>query len=96
MRVIIAPGIFASRYTGSPELTIARERVVGIPKLYIASLTIYSLRMGPNHARPSPPREYGVLPEPLRAISYLSPSGDITSVNKCARPSPRSGLNCPN
>ena len=41
------------------------ERVVGIPRAAMASLTMYSRRTGPSAARPSPPRENGVRPEPL-------------------------------
>ena len=36
------------------ELTTAKLRVVGIPRLCMASLTIYSRSIGPNAALPSP------------------------------------------
>src|SRR5438552_4967362 len=52
-RVSTAPGKGVSRQTGSPVVTAARARVVGIPSAAIASLTMYSRRTGPSAARPS-------------------------------------------
>ena len=54
-----------SRQTGSPVVTAASARVVGIPSAAIASLTMYSRRTGPSAARPSPRRENGVGPDAL-------------------------------
>ena len=50
---------------GSILLCITSFLVVGIFNEFIASLIIYSLSIGPNAARPSPPLEKEVLPEPL-------------------------------
>ena len=61
----MAPGSTLSRATDSPVVTTAKLRVVGIPSPYIASLIIYSLIIGPRAAFPSPPLEYGVIPDPL-------------------------------
>ena len=55
----------------SPVDITERLLVVGIFNPCIASLIIYSLNIGPRTARPSPPREKGVLPEPLSCISNL-------------------------
>ena len=73
-RVSTAPGRGASRYTVSPVATAASERVVGTPSACIASLITYSRSTGPNAARPSPPRENGVRPEPLSCMSRRRPS----------------------
>ena len=85
-----------SRTTFSPVLTAASARVVGTPRAYIASLTIYSRMTGPSPARPSPIREYGVGPEPFSWISQRAPSGPITSPKTLARPSPSCGDQPPN
>ena len=53
------------RNTGSPVVTTARLRVVGMPSACMASLMMYSRSIGPSAARPSPRRENGVGPEPL-------------------------------
>ena len=63
--VKIAPSNKFSLTTFSPVLTTAKLLVVGIFNALIASLIIYSLSIGPNAARPSPPLENEVLPEPL-------------------------------
>ena len=55
-------------------------RVVGMPSACIASLTTYSRSIGPTAASPSPPRENGVRPEPLRCRSRSRP---------CRRPARR-------
>jgi hypothetical protein len=68
-RVSTAPGKAVSRQTGSPLVTAASARVVGIPSAAIPSLTMYSRSTGPRGARPSPRREYGVGPAPLSWIS---------------------------
>ena len=64
-RVSTAPWSTVSRYTGSPVVTTARLRVVGMPSACIASLMMYSRSMGPSAARPSPRRENGVGPAPF-------------------------------
>jgi len=46
-----APGSAVSRITLSPDMTAASERVVGMPRLNIASLTMYSRSTGPSAAR---------------------------------------------
>ena len=53
--------------------TTASERVVGMPSACIASLITYSRSIGPTAALPSPPREYGVRPEPFNAMSRRLP-----------------------
>ncbi len=55
-RVSTAPGKAVSRITGSPVITAASERVVGMPSAAMASLTMYSRSTGPSAARPSPRR----------------------------------------
>src|SRR5438270_3495122 len=77
-----------SRQTGSPVVTAASARVVGIPSAAIASLTMYSRRTGPSAARPSPSRENGVGPDPLSWMSRRTPSRSVTSPRRMARPSP--------
>ena len=47
-RVSTAPGSAVSRITGSPVVTAASERVVGMPSAAIASLTMYSRSTGPE------------------------------------------------
>jgi hypothetical protein len=64
-RVSTAPGKGFSRQTGSPVVTAASARVVGIPSAAIASLTAYSRRTGPSAARPSPRLENGGWARPL-------------------------------
>ena len=54
LKMLASPGKIFSLKTGSPVVTILKERVVEIPRAFIASLTIYSLRTGPRAARPSP------------------------------------------
>ena len=66
----------------------AKEREEGMYKACIASDIKYSRSMGPSTARPSPPRENGVLPEPFSWISHLFPSELICSPIKIALPSP--------
>ena len=73
-RVSMAPGRTVSRMTGSPVVTAARARVVGMPIAAMASLTRYSRSTGPSAARPSPPRENGVRPAPLSWMSRRRPS----------------------
>ena len=63
--VSIAPLKYLSLTTSSPVLTTAKPRVVGIFRLYIDSLIIYSLNIGPKAALPSPFLENAVFPEPL-------------------------------
>ena len=95
-RVNTAPGSSPSRHTGSPVLTAASERVVGMPSTNIASLTRYSRSTGPSAARPSPRRENGVGPEPFSWMSRRTPSRSITSPSRMARPSPSCGEKPPN
>ena len=71
-------------------------RVLGTPSACMASLTMYSRSTGPSAARPSPPREKGVRPEPLSWRSRRWPSRPITSPNNSARPSPSCGTKLPN
>ena len=47
-RVSTAPGSTVSRITGSPVMTAASERVVGMPSANMASLTMYSRSTGPE------------------------------------------------
>ena len=47
-----------------------------MPRACIASLMTYSRSIGPTAAKPSPPRENGVRPEPLRCRSR-SPAGAV-------------------
>jgi len=54
-----------SRLTVSPVHMAASERVVGILRAAMASLTMYSRITGPSAARPSPRRENRVGPDPL-------------------------------
>jgi hypothetical protein len=54
VRVRIAPCRVVSRNTGSPVVTTARLRVVGMPRACRASLMMYSRSIGPRAARPSP------------------------------------------
>src|ERR1019366_149236 len=51
-RVRTAPGNSVSRITLSPVTTAASDRVVGMPSVAIASLTMYSRSTGPSAARP--------------------------------------------
>ena len=95
-RVSTAPGSAVSRITGSPVVTAASDRVVGMPSAAIASLTMYSRSTGPSAARPSPRRENGVGPEPLSWMSRRMPSGPTTSPSRTARPSPSCGTKLPN
>ena len=95
-RASTAPGSRASRRTRRPVATTARERVVGMPRACIASLTTYSRSIGPTAARPSPPRANGVRPEPLRCRSRSRPCASFSSPSSRARPSPRRGLKEPN
>ena len=55
-----------------------------------------SRSIGPTTALPSPPRENGVRPEPLKARSWRSPRVSITSPKRSARPSPSWGEKPPN
>ena len=59
MRASTAPSSSVSRCTGRPVATTESERVVGMPRACIASLTMYSRSIGPTAARPSPPRANG-------------------------------------
>jgi hypothetical protein len=94
-RVSTAPGKGVSRQTGSPVVTAASVRVVGIPSAAIASLRMYSRRKGPSAARPSPCRENGVGPDPLEldvaahavAIDHLAEKNG-TSVTELRYESP--------
>ena len=90
-RVSSAPGSGWSRHTTSPLRTAASARVVGMPSACIASPIRYSRSTGPTAALPSPPRENGVRPEPLRAMSRRRPCRSITSPRSTARPSPSCG-----
>ena len=80
-----------SRCTGAPVATTASDRVVGMPRACIASLTTYSRSIGPTAARPSPPRANGVRPEPLRCRSRSAAVGVVSSPSSSARPSPSRG-----
>ena len=67
-------GQHASRgSTGSPVATTASARVVGMPSACMASPISTSRSIGPTAALPSPPRENGVRPEPLNAMSRRRP-----------------------
>jgi hypothetical protein len=59
-----------------------------IPRWCIASETRYSRMLERSTARPSPPREKGVVPPPLSCSSHRFPFSHTTSPNPCARPSP--------
>ena len=72
-RVSTAPGSGVSRCTGSPVAATASARVVGMPSACIASPISTSRSIGPTAALPSPPRENGVRPEPLKAMSRRRP-----------------------
>ena len=85
------PAAAVSRRTGRPVATTASERVVGMPRACIASLTTYSRSIGPTAASPSPPRANGVRPEPLRCRSRRRPSASTSSPSSRARPSPSRG-----
>ncbi|KAG1524347.1 hypothetical protein G6F50_018539 [Rhizopus delemar] len=76
-----------SRMTGSSDPTSASARVVGIPNPCMASLARYSRTEERSTARPSPIREYGVMPAPFNCSSQ-PPSGPSPSPSKWARPSP--------
>ena len=67
-----------------------------MPSACIASLIRYSRSIGPTAALPSPPRENGVRPEPLSAMSRRRPWRSITSPSRIARPSPSCGVKPPN
>ena len=62
--------------------------MVGMPRAAIASLMTYSRSIGPSAARPSPPRENRVRPDPLNWTSTSRPSGVRCSPSRMARPSP--------
>ena len=83
-RASTAPGSTASRRTGRPVATTASERVVGMPRACIASLTTYSRSIGPTAAKPSPPRENGVRPEPLRWRSRVPSRGQLAQQQRAA------------
>ncbi len=51
---------------------------------------------GPTAASPSPPREKGVRPDPLRCRSRRRPEVSVSSPSSRARPSPRRGDQPPN
>ncbi|CFW38429.1 Uncharacterised protein [Bordetella pertussis] len=78
MRVTTAAVSTVSRMTGSSDTTRARERLVGMPRPCMASLARYSRTDERNTARPSPMREYGVMPAPL-SCSSQPPAGPRTS-----------------
>ena len=59
--------------TVSPVAATASARVVGMPSACIASPISTSRSIGPTAALPSPPRENGVRPEPLKAMSRRRP-----------------------
>ena len=74
-RVSTAPGsTVLALHPASRSPTTASERVVGTPRACMASLTTYSRSIGPTAAWPSPPRENGVRPDPLRCTSRSVPS----------------------
>jgi hypothetical protein len=62
----------------------------------MASPISTSRSIGPTAALPSPPRENGVRPEPLKAMSRRRPWRSITSPSSSARPSPSCGEKPPN
>ena len=66
-----------SRYTGSPVVTTARLRVVGMPSACIASLMMYSRSMGPSAARPSPRRENRVGPSLSTDVEAIARRRDL-------------------
>mmetsp|Transcript_786 Transcript_786/g.2787 ORF Transcript_786/g.2787 Transcript_786/m.2787 type:complete len:227 (+) Transcript_786:611-1291(+) len=70
------------------EATSERARVVGMPRWCIASETRYSRTLERSTARPSPPREKGVVPAPLSCSSHRDPPPHSTSPSDTARPSP--------
>eukprot|EP00962_Isochrysis_galbana_P044732 scaffold17434_cov114-Isochrysis_galbana.AAC.4 len=70
------------------EATKQSARVVGIPRWCIASETRYSRMLERSTARPSPPREKGVVPPPFSCSSQRLPLSHTTSPKPWARPSP--------
>ncbi len=64
-----------SRITIAPVAVRLSARVVGTPRLCIASLHMNSRTDERNTARPSAVREYGVSPAPFSCRSNLLPSG---------------------
>ena len=76
---------------GGRSPTTASERVVGMPRACMASLTTYSRSIGPTAARPSPPRANGVRPEPFRCRSRSRRRPSMSSPSSSARPSPSRG-----
>ena len=85
-----------SRSTGSPVAATASARVVGMPSACIASPISTRAASGPTAAWPSPPRENGVRPEPLKCMSRRRPCRSTTSPSSSARPSPSCGEKPPN
>ena len=76
---------------GRPVATTASERVVGMPRACIASLTTCSRSIGPTAARPSPPRANGVRPGALEVQVAAPAVGSTSSPSSSARPSPSRG-----
>mmetsp|Transcript_25905 Transcript_25905/g.60459 ORF Transcript_25905/g.60459 Transcript_25905/m.60459 type:complete len:217 (-) Transcript_25905:87-737(-) len=70
------------------DATSERARVVGTPSASIASETRNSRTDERRTARPSPPREKGVVPPPLSCSSHRAPADVSTSPSEMARPSP--------
>ena len=91
MRVTTAAVSTVSRKTGWSEPMIASARVLGMPRACIASEHRNSRIDERSTARPSPMREYGVLPEPLSCSSHSLPSVPRTPPSSSARPSPSCG-----
>ena len=78
----------ARRVKRVAEATSESARVVGTPMWCIASDTRYSRTDERSTARPSPPRENGVVPEPFSCSSQRSPLASENSPSVAARPSP--------
>ena len=78
----------ARRVKRVAEATSESARVVGTPMWCIASDTRYSRTDERSTARPSPPRENGVVPEPFSCSSQRSPLASENSPSVAERPSP--------
>ena len=90
-----AAGVPPSRQIRSPVATTASARLVGMPSPAMASPRRSSRRAADRVARPSPPLEKGVRPDPFSAMS-LRPTEVCASPRRTARPSPSTGEKPPN
>mmetsp|Transcript_22795 Transcript_22795/g.77099 ORF Transcript_22795/g.77099 Transcript_22795/m.77099 type:complete len:231 (+) Transcript_22795:979-1671(+) len=85
-----APAVleYHARLAVSPLETRDSARVVGTPRANMASDAKNSRTEDRSTARPSAPRQNGVVPAPLSCSSHLAPPGTTTSPTEMARPSP--------